>query len=98
MTELNENELPKVLVYRDESFGTDDLTNVGIENYTLGYYEVPAKLNPMYPEGTHELNSSEFFMDSDEFHAYRDFHGAKELMEDYDKDITKFKPMMYRHQ
>ena len=95
---MNLNELPRVLVYPDDSFGLDELLNMDIVNYSLGYYEIPTIINPMYdPLTSHEVDSSEFFMDAEEFEAYRDVHGSEEFMEDYEKDITKFKSMMYRH-
>lgn len=90
--------LPKVLVYSDESFGLDKLTGADISNYSLGYYEVPKVINPLYANGNHhEVDSSEFYMDSDEFESYHDLHGAEEFLNDYEKDIKNFKPMMYRH-
>lgn len=87
------NNLPKVMVYPDESFGLDELLNLDISNYTLGYYEIPDNVNTEL----HEVDNSDFYMDSDEFEAYRDFHGAEEFLNDYEKDIKKFKPMMYRY-
>lgn len=95
---MNLNDLPKVLVYPDDSFGLDELINMDISNYTLGYFEIPDTIDPMYdPLTTHETDSSDFFMDAEEFEAYRDLHGAEEFLDDYEKDINNFKPMMYRH-
>ena len=87
------DKLPKVMIYPDESFGLDDLINMDISNYTLGYYEIPDSVN----NELHEVDNSDFYMDSHEFEAYRDLHGAEEFLNDYEKDIKKFKPMMYRH-
>lgn len=88
--------LPKVLVFSDDSFGTDTLEGLDITNYRLGYYEIPAKLNPLFnPTTTHEVDSSEFYMDADEFEAYTD---EAEFLSDYDKDLKNFRQMLYRQQ
>ena len=86
--------LPKVLVYSDESFGTDTLEGLDISNYCLGYYEIPAKLNPLFdPSTTHEVDSSEFFIDAGEFEAYTD---EADFLRDYGKDLKNFRQMLYR--
>ena len=99
MTDDELYNLPKVLVYSDGSFGLDELTGADFSNYRLGYYEVPKVINPLFANGNHhEVDSSEFYMDFEDFEAYRDIHGPKEFMDDYGKDAKDFKPMMYREQ
>ena len=97
MTDDELYNLPKVLVYSDDSFGLDEVTGVDLSNYVLGYYE-KVKGFQLHDNMTHEVDFSDFWMPGDEFEAYRDTYGPVEFMEDYGKDAKDFKPMMYREQ
>lgn len=94
MTDDELYNLPKVLVYSDESFGLDELTGADLSNYRLGYYEIP-KNYLQHDNIDHEVNHSEFYMDFEDFESYT---SPDEFMDHYEKDLSNFNKMLYRHQ
>ena len=88
--------LPKVLVYSDESFGEDDVKDIPDSEYSLAYYLPYEGNHPVYGTDSPEVDKSEFQIDAEEYDSYKD--EPELFMEHYGHDLTKMKPMLYRHQ
>lgn len=89
-------DLPKVLVYSDESFGEDDVKGIPDSEYSLAYYLPYEGNHPVYGVDSPEVDKSAFQIDAEEYDSYKD--EPELFMEHYGHDLTKMKPMLYRHQ
>lgn len=88
--------LPKVLVYSDDSFGEDEVKGIPDSEYSMAYYLPYEGNHPVYGVDSPEVDKSEFQIDAEEYDSYKD--DPELFMEHYGHDITKLKPMLYRHQ